>query len=244
MKKIVFSFLMVSMMFVSSCGGSTTTETDSEAIQNAETQNAETAKKDKVIKVTPETTTVKGSLNGCFEVVDRTYKLTIDKYGKPEMRIELKRTSAPLPFNVADVVDMYGARSSSKPQVFGIGVEFLDADGDVVATISPYSKSDALLLFGLNTDETATFEIFMSYSDAENVSKAVKFRVTSIVKENTYKDEQKEETSTETTTETTSDYSFDYDIDDDDLDKAVKATKKAAEVAGDLYDVAKALDVL
>lgn len=239
MKKIACSFLMVSMMFVSSCGGSSNSESNSDSVQNAETQKAETAKEDKVVKVTPETTTIKGSLNGCFEVVDRTYKLTGNYIAK--INVELKRTSAALPFDVADVVDMYGADDSNKPKVFGIGIEFLDADGDVVATETPYSKSDDLLLFGLNTDETATID-FDIYDD--NVRKAVKFRVTSIVKENTYKDEQKEETSTETTTETTSDYSFDYDIDDDDLDKAVKATKKAAEVAGDLYDVAKALDVL
>ena len=230
MKKIVFSFLMVSMMFISSCSSSTTTET---VITDTITAKTKADKGEEVIKVTPETTTVKGGLNGCFEVVDRTYKLT-GRY-LVKINVELKRTSAPLPFNVADVVDMYGADDSRKPKVFGIGIEFLDADGDVVATETPYSMSSDLLLFGLNTDETATIDFEIS---ADEVRNAVNFRVTSIVKENTYNDEPKE-----IATEPTIDYNVDYDIDiDEDLEKAVKTTKKAVKAAEDLYDVAKSLD--
>lgn len=229
MKKIKYFLMMATMVMISSCGGSSESKSE---------QNAENAESVEVVKVTPETTTVKGSLNGCFEVIDREYKLT-DDWGT-KIKVELKRTNVALPFNVADVVDIYSASESSKPNVFGIGVEFIDADGEIVATADPYSESKDFLLFSLNADETATIEC--RATDDDNIRTAVKFRVTSIVKENEYKDEQK----AEATSETTNDYSSDDDIDEDlkDLDKAVKATKKAAEAAGALYDVAKSLEDL
>ena len=196
MKKIVCCSLMVSMMFITSCGGSSKSESNSDTTQNAETVKEESVKEEpakeepakvaEVIKVTPETTTVKGSLNGCFEVVDRVYKL-IDDYGTPKIRVELKRTSAPLPFKVTDIVDMDDAYGSGKSKVFGIGVEFLDADGEVVATENPCSTDGDCLMFSLNTDETATIEL--NIWDDDNIGTAVKFRVTSIVKENEDKDE-------------------------------------------------------
>ena len=229
MKKIKYFLMMATMVMISSCGGSSESKSE---------QNAENAESVEVVKVTPETTTVKGSLNGCFEVIDREYKLT-DDWGT-KIKVALKRTNVALPFNVADVVDIYSASESSKPNVFGIGVEFIDADGEIVATADPYSESKDFLLFSLNADETATIEC--RATDDDNIRTAVKFRVTSIVKENEYKDEQKAEASSETT----NDYSSDDDIDEDlkDLDKAVKATKKAAEAAGALYDVAKSLEDL
>lgn len=230
MKKITCCFLMASMMLISSCGGSSNSESDT-------IQNAETAEVAEVIKVTPETTTVKGSLNGCFEVVDREYKLSKD-YSATAIKVELKRTSVAFPFNVSDVTDMFNEGDAKQNKVFGFGIEFIDADGEIVTTIEPYSDDEDCLLLSLNLDETATIKM-KTYDD---ISTAVKFRVTSIVKENEEKNKKKEETASQTT----SDYSSDDDIDEDlkDLDKAVKATKKAAEAAGALYDVAKSLEGL
>ena len=206
----------------------------------SEQPSTETTEEVKECKLRPETTAVKGSFKDYFEVVDREYKL-IDGFSA-KIKVELKRTETPFAFDTSDVASMYNS-NTSQSQVFGFGMEFLDEDGGVIVTENPYSKDEDLLLFNLNAGETGTveFSIFHSDDEREVRNNAVKFRITSILKNN----EDKNDGANKTTGSSKSN----DEVDTDDLDDAVKSaqktmevTKQAVEAVGELYKLADELD--
>ena len=148
-----------------------------------EEQTAETPQKEVVLKA--DQTEIKGDLKGCYEVVDKNYKVKFAKksYERDVVNVELKRTSKALPYDRKDVVVFPEAGESAAKNCAGFGIEILDADGNVVdkinAKATPYSWDEVTAVLQLLPDETAT--IGFRFDD---LSEAVSFRITSIVEKN------------------------------------------------------------
>lgn len=115
MKLVVFAVLAIC---VASCGGKKGSN-DSEQI---------------IVK--PIETTVSGDMEGCFTVVDKEYKTT-GAWANGIITVELERTDQELPFelNGRELLPFSTSNASANVQV-GFGIEFLDADGNIVDKVS------------------------------------------------------------------------------------------------------------
>lgn len=163
-------FILLSVvLFLASCGGNG--------------KPAAEVKKNVVLKVAQ--TEVKGDLKGCYEVVDKDYKVNFAtvSYERDFVRVEIKRTSQQLPYDRKDVVIFPEAAESSAANCAGFGIEILDANGDVIdkanAKETPYSWDEVTEALQLLPDETATIQFRF-----DDLSEAASFRVTSIVEKN------------------------------------------------------------
>ncbi len=188
-------------------------------------------------KLSAAQTELKGDLKGCYEVVEKEYKLKYESYYGDIISVELKRTDKALPFD-ADKVDVFSNESSTdKTMLVGFGIEFLDEDGDVLDVIQPsdwsYSSKDVISLFGLQTDDTGIIRW-----KVDKDIKPVKFRITSLTKAHTPK--AKESDALDKAIEKALD-TDDSDVKEnlDDVKKAAEATKKAAEAGAALLDLLK-----
>ena len=210
----------------------------------------EVAPKELILK--PAQTEIKGDLKGCYEVVDKNYKVKFatKSYENDVITVELKRTAEPLPYDRKNVVIFPEASKSTAENCAGFGVEILNADGDVIdkknANATPYSWDEMTTALQLLTDDTATIQFHF-----DNLNEAASFRVTSIVMENEElkaaqaKAEAKkgDDSLIESLTGLAKEAAkLDYDDDDlEDLEKeaelALKAADKTLELAGKMLDV-------
>ena len=141
----------------------------------------ESKKKD--VKVKPETTTIKGVLKNCYEVVDKEYTIKKDSWYYV-ISVELRRISDDLPFNSEDS-EPFGV-SSGKSAHIGFGIELLDKSGDVLmikqatedGLDGPYSSDDVQALINLQKDETS---IIRWSINEDKYKDAVSFRITSAI---------------------------------------------------------------
>lgn len=200
-----------------------------------------TTKKESVVK--PETTDVKGDLKGCYEVVEKDYKVREDGIHQV-INIELKRTSKELPFDASVGEFSYGTLddNNGKRIKIGFGIEFLDENNDVIESIKAgdsgwYGADTDNIpdLIKLGVDDTGTLTI-----KVKGENNPVKFRILTNVQESTYNPSEEtssvsSSTSSVTESDTTSDSSNDWDSILDDyekyIDKYIKLYKKAK--AGD-----------
>ena len=188
-------------------------------------------------------TEIKGELKGCYEVVDKNYKVKFAKksYDSDVITVELKRTSKELPYDRSNVVIFPEGKKSSAENCAGFGIEILNADGDVIdkksANATPYSWDEMTAALQLLEDETTTIAFHF-----KNLSEAASFRVTSLVQKN-----EAEKTTLESEVETLVDIAKEAaELSDDvDLKKAQKDTEKALKMAGETVELAgKMLDML
>ena len=210
----------------------------------------EVAPKELILK--PAQTEIKGDLKGCYEVVDKNYKVKFatKSYENDVITVELKRTAEPLPYDRKNVVIFPEASKSTAENCAGFGVEILNADGDVIdkknANATPYSWDEMTTALQLLTDDTATIQFHF-----DNLNEAASFRVTSIVMENEElkaaqaKAEAKkgDDSLIESLTGLAKEAAK-LDSDDDDLEDlekeaeiALKAADKTLELAGKMLDV-------
>lgn len=166
LKSIALAFLAISLV---SCGGK---------------KESETAEKG-VLK--PVETEVSGDMEGCFKVIDKNYKIITDGWDKV-ITVEIERTDKDLPFNLEgkELVPISDGGSSACIEV-GFGIEFLDADGNVLHKVSAnrYSsefidRKEFVALAKLNPGKKGTVRF-----KARDVNKdeAVSFRITSAYEE-------------------------------------------------------------
>lgn len=132
------------------------------------------------IELKPASEEISGQLEGCFTVVDKTYKVKEEKFGDGILTVELKRTDAPLTFDSEDrAIYAMGTFSQSAYVQVGFGIELLDAEGNVVdktsATSGSYSPDEAVELINLKENQTGTIR----FSVDDDVKDAVSFRITS-----------------------------------------------------------------
>lgn len=82
-------------------------------------------------------TEIKGDLKGCYEVVDKDYKVKFAQksYENDVITVELKRTNKELPYKRDNVVIFPEADESSAEYCAGFGIEILNVDGDVIDKI-------------------------------------------------------------------------------------------------------------
>lgn len=167
-------------------------------------------------------TEIKGDLKGCYELVDKNYKIKVnEQYGDDLLTIELRRTTQQLPYDRKNVVIFPEAKESSAEYCAGFGVEILDANGDIIAKkeakSTPYSWDEMTAALQLLPDETTTISVYF-----DDLSSAASFRITSIILPN---DERKSA-----------------------VDEIVDAAKQATEISDDLEvdieDATKALDAV
>ncbi len=94
----------------------------------------------KPVLIKPDQTKIKGDLNDCFEIVDKSYEVKFDG-GEKVITIEIKRTDAELPYDREDF-DIYANKGdNNKSKVAGFGIELIDSTGNVVKQISPRESS-------------------------------------------------------------------------------------------------------
>ena len=198
---------------------------------------ANTAKKESVVK--PEMTDVKGDLKGCYEVVEKDYKIREDGINLV-INVELKRTSKELPFDASVGEFSYGRLDdgNGKEVKVGFGIELLDGNNDVIESI----KAGESGWYGVETDnipelmklsenETGTLSI-----KVKGENNPVKFRILTNVKESTYEPSESNSIvssneSSESSKEVSSDSSNDWDnvLNEYEkyIDKYIKFYKKA-----------------
>lgn len=186
------------------------------------------------VKVKPETTAIKGALAGCFEVVDKEY--TIKEDWSKEITIEVKRTDAELPYSIDDI-DSFGNKSDATSSMLaGFGIEFLDKDGNVIASEAPkecWDGDQVSMALRSSAGETTTFTIS---TNAKFDVAPVSFRITSDLQKNEKKESVSEETADAEEEKTTS---------SEDDDKAVENAKQAVRVASSILGAGKeAADIL
>lgn len=198
-----------------------------------------TAKKESVVK--PEITEVKGDLKGCYEVVEKDYKIRKDGINLG-INVELKRTSKELPFDASAGEFSYGRldNGNGKEVKVGFGIELLDENNDIVESI----KAGEYGWYGVDTDnitdlmklgagETSTLTI-----KVKGENSPVKFRILTNVQESTYEPSERTgsvssniSSDTDSDTNVSSDSSNNWDSTLDDyeeyIDKYIKLYKKA-----------------
>jgi len=85
--------------------------------------------------IKPVTTAVSGTLGEYFTVVDKGYSLTTYTDKAKLITVQLNRTDKPLPFD-AEKAEVYSGYNKERVEV-SFGIEFLDANDDVVYKVSP-----------------------------------------------------------------------------------------------------------
>lgn len=197
---------------------------------NDDTTSSPQEPKELVIKAAQ--TEIKGDLKGCYEVVDKNYRVKFARqsYERDVVTVELLRTSKELPYDRKNVVIFPEADESSAENCAGFGIEILDAYGDVIGKVNanstPYSWDEMTAALQLLPDETATIAFHI-----EDLSEAVSFRVTSMVAKN---EERRTSLGKEVGTLADEMNSLVDEMTDDD---AFEAAKEAIEVSKDLMEV-------
>ncbi len=170
MKHYILSSLLLSLLLLS-CGSKDKNQTE-------ETEGTE------VLELKPASTEITGEMEGCFTVVDRTYKVKLEEFLGGVITVELKRTDMPLPFSTEGrMLYSMGSYSASSYVQVGFGIDILDADGNIIdktsATSSglagPYSPDECVELVKLSEGKTGTIRFSIS-SDATD---ATSFRISS-----------------------------------------------------------------
>ncbi len=121
-------------------------------------------KENKDAVLTPETTNVRGDLKDYFTVVEKSYTVKYDDQnivGKYMISIELQRTDVPFAFDTKGV-EPVGTFGQGVRGNYGIGIDIMDADGNIAISWSPtadglsgvYSSDDLENLFTLESGET------------------------------------------------------------------------------------------
>lgn len=141
-------------------------------------------KKADSLTAAPETTEIKGALQGCYEVVQKDYAIKENGFLGHLISVEIKRTDKELPFDPQKATN-FGVSMEGKPTQVGFGIELLDENGDVVEIKNAndggmggaYSSDDIDAALQLNPGETGIIRWTVK---AEN--KPVLFRITSAVR--------------------------------------------------------------
>ena len=165
-------------------------------------------------------TEIKGDLKGCYELVDKNYKVKIDEqYGDDLLTIELRRTAQDLPYDRKNVVIF--PEESSAEYCAGFGIEILDANGDIIdkreASTTPYSWDEMTAALQLLPDETTTIRFYF-----DDLTQAASFRITSIYQPNSER----------------------MTAVDEIVDAAKSATEISKDLDVDIEDATKALDAV
>lgn len=103
--------------------------------------------------IEPETVEINGPLKGCYEVVDKDYKVQKSTKGEEgvdakKIIVEIKRTSQPffdispdkLKIDDGDIIDV----ANKKVYKVSFGIELLNSDGDESLVSDPYARAEAL----------------------------------------------------------------------------------------------------
>lgn len=185
-------------------------------------------------------TEIKGDLKGCYEVVDKDYKVKFAQksYENDVITVELKRTNKELPYDRDNVVIFPEADESSADYCAGFGIEILNIDGDIIdkinAKANPYSWDEMTAALHILPDETTTIGFHF-----DNLSEAASFRVTSIIQKNEEKKTNEKATATKETKSMIDDLDDDIDEDLKEAEEALKMAEDAFELAGEMLDVMK-----
>ena len=218
MKKILYSLAFASMLLCSCGGGSSSSS------------NAEEAPQEHILKVAQ--TEIKGDLKGCYELVDKNYKIKPTEY-RNEILVELKRTSKDLPYDRKNVVIFDDAKKSSAEFCAGFGFELLDENGDVIykhdATRESYvDDKDLTAALQLLPDETTTIRYRL---EDEDIVGAVSIRILSIVQPN-----EERKTAMGSLVDAAKSAAEISDADVEDAEKAMKVAGEAMDAASKMLD--------
>lgn len=165
---------------LTACGGSSS---------KSNTENsAEEAADDGALIVYPESTNIGGKFGKAFSFEDKGYKVKIEKgWGNEEevsMKITVTRNDVQPSVNFEDIA---GSHDAGKKYVGDIDAEFLDDNDDVLFTarvgLGNYTDIDKLLALEEGDKTTITVS---DYVDESIARKAVRFRLTSTLENNSH----------------------------------------------------------
>lgn len=221
----IFSIVIATIALTSCSGGN-----------SSDSSNGVTAQEETIqeLIIKPAQTVIKGDLKGCYEVVDKNYKVKFAKksYENDNVTIELKRTSQELPYDRKNVVIFPEAKESTAEFCAGFGIEILDENGDVLdkinAQATPYSWDEMTTALQLLEDETTTIVFYF-----EDLSKATSFRITSIVQPN----EERKNALSGLVDAAQKASELSKGTDSEDVEKALKVADEAIEAAGKMIDI-------
>lgn len=185
------------------------------------------------IIVKPTETAVSGDMEGCFTVVDKEYKATGD-LANGIITVELERTNQELPFELnGRELWSFGTSGASANVKVGFGIEFLDAEGNVVEKVSAngsglsgsYDSDEAVALCKLKPGKTGTIR-FAVHKEAKD---AVSFRITTAYEESEGSNDESSESDSEISSESgLEDWDALLDSYDSYVTKYISFMKKAA----------------
>ena len=213
-----FKFLLFALTscFVVSCNSN-----DSKK----ESNEKELPKNETIVKANK--TELRGDLKGCYEVIDKDYKIKRENRALV-LRVELMRTDQELPYERKDVVIYPEAGNSTASYCAGFGIELLDIDGNVLdklnAKSTPYSWDEVTEMLQLLPEETGTIQ-FHVYTEVARKDVA-SFRITSIVEENTKKSNNS----------ANKDDLDEFAEELGEIDKTVEVLDKSMDVAGEMLE--------
>lgn len=171
MKTIKYLVMVAMTICLASCGE-----------KNNSVASTDESSKENVLK--PVETEVSGDMEGCFTIVDKEYKPTED-WGDGLITVEFERTDEKLPFELnGRELWTFGTSGEGNYVKVGFGVEFLDADGNVLKKMSanasglsgPYSPEEAIQLVKLKSGRKGSMRFC-------TVKGAVGFRISSAFEE-------------------------------------------------------------
>ena len=213
MKVLNLVFFAVLAICLASCGGKKGSK-DSEQI---------------IVK--PTETAVSGDMEGCFTVVDKEYKTT---GANGIITVELERTNQELPFELnGRELRSFGTSGASANVKVGFGIEFLDAEGNVVEKVSAngsglsgsYDSDEAVALCKLKPGKMGTIR-FVVHEEAKG---AVSFRITTAYEESEGSNDESSESDSEISSKSGSeDWDALLDSYDSYVTKYISFMKKAA----------------
>lgn len=213
MKKILlFTCCVILAGALTSCGGG-----------SSEKSNEDGEPKNYVMS--PKTKSITGPLGRAYEVKERDYKVK-NNYGVYVINVELmlsNPSSLPSGFDGNKVGTHYDNGNVQYPMLANFIIEYLDEDGNIIATLKP-NNSDYIDLMRLSEGESSSVSYYVPDDEIDEIKY---FRIKSDYYPNEIKEEVKK-----------SDITDIMSIDDEELNQTLEQAGKAVETAGKMVESA------
>ena len=202
-----------------SCGGEQKPTTNIDKTPNSEV---------KANAISPLDVNFQGDLRDYFEIVDKEYKPKTGILNDIYYEVEIRRLNKPLPLKKGENIAGW---NDEKGLLIKFCPDFFDENGDRICNGCEYGLDAQQAK--INPGETTFIEVkpLIIRRDAPELSKIVKFKITSTMEHNVPEGKESSYSSS----------SSDDDASDEDYDKALDEAKKTMEVVG---GAAKALGEL
>lgn len=181
------SLLLATAITLSSCGNSTkSTEISNDSVLIDSIASETSIDSNTELSIKPKTNKIQGELGFCFDLVDKSYKLTENDGYSAILSVDIKRNNNALMFNPA-LATTFDSDEGGIAVAFGIVVT--DENGEVihedvageVGHGSPAYPEDAVEI--VNLEEGKTGVLKFAISNVDKLNNKCAFTITSLYKE-------------------------------------------------------------